>query len=182
MISRIKKALTAIPASIIEATTYLISIGEKQRAINLAKHAAKKKIETITIDVKKEVEKLTKERDAFFVALFAFAAPRKVELTKKARSIKTDKGVFGWRWTTPAVDIQEGKTDEDIIALLQKKGLTKYVRVLYEIDREALLRDEPEVTGVTYTQRDEFFAKPKLAREEGRAEELVRTETETIDI
>jgi phage host-nuclease inhibitor protein Gam len=82
--------------------------------------------------------------------------------------------------SNPYVELEEGKDDTDIIATLKKKGLTNYIRVTEELDREALLRDRPTVPHVSYVNRDEFFAKPKLSKEEGRAEELV-CNTETID-
>ncbi len=174
--ARIKKSLTVIPASIQEATSFLISIGEKQREINRVKRETKAAVDTLKSKADEKVSALTKDRDAFFVALFAFAAPKKAELTQDARSQKTAAGTFGWRWTTPMVDIVEGKTDQDIIATLKRKGLTTYIRVVEELDREAMLRDRPEVSGVSYTQRDEFFAKPKMKKGEGSAEELVKTD------
>ncbi len=180
MITRIKKSLAYVPASLLEATSFLVSIGQKQREINRLKREAKQKVEAINLATKKSVDELTKERDTFFTALFAFASPRKAELTKVTRSQKTNAGTFGWRFTTPYVDIAEGKSDQDIIATLKKAGLTDYIRVIEEVDREAMLRDRPEVKGVSYSNRDEFFAKPKLAKEDGRAEELVKTEA--IDV
>lgn len=177
MITRIKKSLANVPASLQEATSFLISIGQKQREINRVKRDAKQKVEAINTEAKKSIEELTRERDMFFTALFAFASPRKKELTKVTRSQKTSAGTFGWRFTTPYVDIAEGKSDQDIIVALKKAGLNDYIRVIEEVDREAMLRDRPELKGVSYSQRDEFFAKPKLPKEDGRAEELVKTET-----
>lgn len=182
MITRIKKSLTHVPASIAEAASYLRLIGEKQRAINKAKRDTKKRVEELQLALKQEVEALTKERDNFFVALFAFASPRKTELTRETRSQKTAAGTFGWRWNTPYVELKEGKNDQAIIATLKSKGLFKYIRVTEELDREALLVDRPVVPGVAYMQRDEFFAKPKLSKDEGRAEELVKEGTEAIDV
>lgn len=176
MTTRIKKSLTQVPASLFEATSFLVSVGLKQRAINIAKRDAKVKIEAINAELKKVVEGHTIERDTFFNALFAFASARKEELTKVLRSQKTSAGTFGWRWTTPYVELSTGKSDEDIIATLKSEGLAKYVRVIEEIDREALLRDRPLVKGISYVNRDEFFAKPKLAKVDGSAVELVKTE------
>lgn len=176
VIARIKKTLSYVPASLTEAMTFLTSIGMKQREINRVKREAKQKVEKINNDAKDSVKKLTKERDAFFNALFSFASSRKEELTKVNRSQKGEAGTFGWRWTTPYVDIREGLSDQDIIENLKKTGQSAYIRIVEELDREAMLRDRPTVSGVSYTQRDEFFAKPKLAQEDGRAEELVKTE------
>ena len=181
--TRIKKTLTAIPASIKEAMGFLASIGDKQREINKIKHETKKKIERLNAEAKQKIEGLTKDRDNFFTALFAFASPRKEELTRVTRSQKTEAGTFGWRWTTPYVELAKGLTDEDVISTLKKNGLTEYIRVIEEVDREAMLRDQPKVSGVSYMQRDEFFAKPRMTKEAGRAEELVRQgETEAIDV
>lgn len=177
MIKRLKKTLTAIPASVAEAATYIVSIGEKQKEINRIKRDTKKAVDV----AKKTIEGLAKERNQFFVALFGFAQPRKAELTKDVRTQKTFAGTFGWRWTTPYVDLKEGKSDQDIIAALKRDGLTQYIRTTFELDREAMLRDRPKVAGITYSQRDEFFAKPKLGKGDGRAEELVKI-TEAIDV
>lgn len=182
MINRIKKSFTAIPASVTEAAHFLVSIGNSQREINRIKRETKAKVAKLNADAKKDLDTLTKDRNAFFTALFAFAQPRKADLTKVTRSTKTDAGTFGWRWTTPYVELGVGKTDEHIIALLKRTGNTKYVRVIEELDREAMLRDRPVVAGVEYMQRDEFFAKPTLKKGEGRAEELVKEETEATDV
>lgn len=180
MIKRLKKTFTAIPASVAEAAQYLLSIGSQQREINKIKRETKAEVDKLNAEANKKIEVLKKERDTFFTALFAFAQPRQAELTVSARSVKTDAGTFGWRWTTPMVEIAEGKTDQDIIKTLKRIGLSDYIRVIEEVDREALLRDRPTVPNVSYTQRDEFFAKPKMAKEDGRAEELSKI-TEAID-
>lgn len=182
MATRIKKSFTYVPSSLTEAVAFLFSIGEKQRLINRIKRETKIKVEEITSEAKKKVEEVVKERDTFFVALFAFASSKKADLTRITRSQKTPEGTFGWRWTTPYVEVKEGESDENIIAILKGKAMTQYIRVVEELDREALLRDRPDVPGIAYLQRDEFFAKPKLKREEGSAEELVKTVTEAIDV
>lgn len=182
MATRIKKSFTYVPSSLAEAVTFLLSIGEKQREINRIKRETKTKVEEITSLAKKRIEGVAKERDTFFVALFTFASSKKAELTSVTRSQKTPEGNFGWRWTTPYVEVKEGKSDENIITILKEKGMTQYIRTVEELDREALLRDKPEVPGISYLQRDEFFAKPKLKKEEGSAEELVKNETEAIDV
>ena len=183
MITRIKKTLTAIPASIAEASRFLVAMGEKQREINRINADLKEKVVELEADAKKKLEPLTISRDSLFIALFAFASPRKDELTVVTRSTKTSTGIFGWRWTTPFVRIEEGANEVQIIELLKSMGLGEYVRVIEEIDREALLREKPFVPGVSYLRRDEFFAKPKLAKGEGGSKEFSKEErTVAIDI
>lgn len=184
--TRLKKSFTAIPQSVAHAAAFLLSIGKEQKKINLAKKRAKEEIDKIKKNLEIELQPYTKERDTFFTALYAFAQRNKEELTAILRSVKTSEGTFGWRWTPPYVEVEEGGDDESIIAYLRSHGLNGYVRVKYEIDREALLRDRPDIPGISYQSREEFFAKPKLiAKTDGNAEELfkeVETETEAIDV
>lgn len=181
MINRIKKSLTAIPASILEAATYLLSIGETQKEINRIKRDAANKVRAINAEAEAKVLLLKKDRDVSFFALYAFAASKRDELTKKSRSVATASGRFGWRWTPPAVALAEGVSEEEVITLLESAGMGDYVRTMKEIDREALLRNRPDVPGIEYVQREEFFAKPKMTKEDGRAEELVKS-TEAVDL
>lgn len=184
MISRIKKSLTALPATLGEAISYLSNIGRTQIAINKANADAKGEIAGIKARLEKELAPLIKERDAYFTGLYAFAQAKRVDLTKLARSVRLASGVFGWRWTPPYVEVTHKGGEEAVITYLRKAGMEKYLRVTYELDREAMLVDHPKVPGVEYSQREEFFAKPKLAKAEGRSNELKQDtgETQAIDV
>ncbi len=187
-INRLKKSFTAVPQSVIHAAHYLLSIGQEQKKINLAKKKAKEAIDKIKSDLEVELTPLVKERDTFFTALYTFAQGKKGELTAKLRSVKTEQGTFGWRFTPPYVELDEGEDDASVVAYLRAHNMTKYVRVKYELDREALLSDRPDVPGVSYLSREEFFAKPKLiSKVDGSAEELSialpdEGKTEAIDV
>lgn len=167
MTTRIKKSLTAVPETIAAAASYLASIAKKQHEINKLSREAKAAVTQIEQNLKAEVSKLERERDTFFNNLFAFAKPIQQELTKRARSIKTIAGTFGWRWTTPRVELT-GSEEALIKRLLANLELSQYVRVSYALDKEAMLAERPEIAGVTYTQREEFFATPKMPKGEGR--------------
>lgn len=184
MSTRIKKSLTYVPASLSEAVGFLVSIGKKQIEINKARREARAKIDKINKNTQEKVQKLTVDRDNFFNALFSFASANKADLTKVTRSQKTAAGVFGWRWTTPYVDITEGVSDAVIIARLKAQGLPQYIRIVEQLDREAMLRDHPEVEDVAYSNRDEFFAKPTLVKKDGQGVELSceATITEAVDV
>jgi hypothetical protein len=60
--------------------------------------------------------------------------------------------------------------------MLRDESLAGYVRVTYELNREAMLADRPEIDGASYTQREEFFVTPKLPKGAGK------TETVAIDV
>ena len=154
MNDRIKKSLTEIPATLTAVASYVRSIAQKQMTINKLKSETAAKVKKINDETKTKVDELSLERDSFFNAIFAFAKPKQSELTEKARTVKLVTGEFGWRWTTPKVDTEKTLTDAVLIARLQANPETeKYVRVIYEIDREAMLRDKPVVVGVAYRSR-----------------------------
>lgn len=178
-VQRIKKAFTNIPATLQDVVGFITTIAEKQRAINTLKKEAKTKVDAINSQLTKDVAPLKLDRDTFFTALFAFAQPRKLALTATARCVVLASGTFGWRWTPPAVLIRNGLSETDVVNYLEKHDLLDYVRVVKEVNREALLRDRPVLPVIAYTQREEFFAKPALKRGEGSAEELI---TEAIDV
>lgn len=178
-VSRVKKSFTNIPQTFKEVADFIKEIATAQRAINVAKKKAKKQIDAIKADLEKELLVLKNERDTYFNALFAFAKPRQAELTRDARSVALPTGTFGWRWTPPAVVFNTDKTEAEMVKYLEQKGLQQYVRVLKEVNREQLLKDKPKLKLISYEQREEFFAKPKLKRGEGSAEEL---RTEAIDV
>lgn len=185
MITRLKKIFTAIPESVIQTGAYLLAIGSEQKNINAAKKKAKAAILKIEEDLKAEIAPFIKDRDTFFTALYAFAQGRKGELTTKMRSVKTDEGTFGWRWTPPAVVVVPRFSEQDALLWLHQHNMHSYVTTTYSLNRELLLKERPDIACVTYVSREEFFAKPKLiAKIEGNAEELsaeIRGETEAID-
>ena len=155
MITRIKKSLTYIPSSLSEAIAYLTSIGSKQRDINSVRSEAKAKIEAINADAKKTIEVLTKDRDAFFTSLFTFSSAHKKELTKDTRSQKTSEGTFGWRWTTPYVDIAEGVSDEKVLLITFVSLRSSIVRPCFAIDLKCLVFLTLSVTNSSQNQNSQ---------------------------
>lgn len=179
VIGRIKKVFTKIPESLGEVVSFIAKLAAYQREINALRREAKQKIEAINLELKQNLIMPTYRRDACFNALFAFAQPRKEALTEDARSVTLENGTFGWRFTPPAVIVTNGMSDTDLVSYFERRDLSEYVRVVKEVNREALLRDKPTLPMVRYLSREEFFAKPKLLRGEGSAEELA---TEAIDL
>ena len=81
--------------------------------------------------------------------------------------------MFGWRLTPPRVETD--LTDEEAITLLKETDNEAYIRIIEEIDRQALLAERPVIEGIDYVQDDEFFVIPKL---EGKKK---KTFTHSID-
>ena len=158
-VTRIKKTDTIVPRSLEGAELLMKSLGNTQDEINVIEKDLKEKIEALKAEALKKLQPLTVKRDAKINALFTFADPRKAELTRELRSVTLASGVFGWRLTTPRVETAQG--DEETIVLLKSTGNVEFVRVIEEVDRQALLAKKPIVPGIAYVQDDEFFVVPK---------------------
>ncbi len=158
-VNRIKKTNTQVPKNLKEVNSLLGKIGNTQDEINELEKELKVKIDKLKASAAKKISPLIVRRDNQINSLFAFASPRKAELTEKVRSIVLGFGTFGWRLTTPRVEVTG--TDEEMIATLEKTGYEDYVRIIKEIDRQELLLDRPIVKGISYVQSDEFFVIPK---------------------
>jgi phage host-nuclease inhibitor protein Gam len=158
-VNRIKKIRTAVPTSLNQAEALIGKIGQTQDAVNEIEKDFQEKIAKLKAEAEKKLQPLVQERANDVSALFAFANPRKDDLTRNARTVKLGSGAFGWRWTTPRVETSG--SDEEMIAWLKKTGNDTFVRVIEEIDRQALLAERPIVPGISYVQDDEFFVVPK---------------------
>lgn len=160
-VTRIKKTDAEVPATMIAAGVLLGKLGKTQDSINEIEKELKARMALLKAEAEKRLRPLVTVRDRQVNALFAFANPRKVELTMEKRTIVLSTGSFGWRLTTPRVETE--KSDEEIIALLKKLERFEYVRTKEEVDREALLAGRPIIDGISYEQHDEFFVVPKQA-------------------
>ena len=157
-ITRIKKSQTNVPRTIAQANVLLGKLGNTQDEINVIEKDLRDKIAALNAEAEKKLQPLTVQRDVQINAMFTFADPRKVVLTKEARTITLSSGVFGWRMTTPRVETD--RSDEETIALLKRTKNAEFVRIIEEVDRQALLAKRPVIAGITYVQDDEFFVVP----------------------
>jgi len=161
-IARLKKSKTRVPGTLRQVDVLLTDLGQTQDAISEIERELKNKIKKIKAETLKRLQPLTISRDAQLNALFTFANPRKAELTQKLRTIVLKSGTFGWRLTTPRVESE--LSDEEIIALFKRTGNEDFIRIIEEVDREGLLKEQPFITGIKYAQSDEFFVVPKQKR------------------
>jgi phage host-nuclease inhibitor protein Gam len=158
-VTRIKKSQTSVPVSLFQADALLAKLGQTQDAINEVEKDLAKKIAEIKAKAAKKLRPLTVERSNQINALFTFANPRKAELTREVRSTVLGNGTFGWRWTTPRVEL--AKSDAETIDFLKYIKEVSFIRVVEEVDRQALLAERPVIAGISYVQDDEFFVVPK---------------------
>jgi phage host-nuclease inhibitor protein Gam len=113
----------------------------------------------------KEVAPLAVELRQKTTQIELFAESNRASLVgEEKKSIVLPAGEFGWRFTPPKITFGKGGAKK-VLALLQSLRLKEYIRTTYEVDREALLRDRPQVKGVKYTQDELFYIKPHTEKE-----------------
>lgn len=156
--------LVFVPETIPEANDLLVKLGQYERelaaiALNLeASVAEAKKV------AEAAAEPLETIHAATVKALEKFATrERKALLLDSKKSVVLLGGEFGWRTTPSKVTIAKAAAG-DIVDNLKALGLTRYLRVTTEVDREALLKDRPAIAGVRYTQSEKFYVKPNTER------------------
>ncbi|TAK96527.1 hypothetical protein EPO05_01545 [Patescibacteria group bacterium] len=158
-VTRIKKSLTFVPRSLSQANTLLGELGATQDTINEIEKALADEIRAIKAKVAKKLGSLVVIRDTQLNSLFAYANQNKGVLTEDRRSIQLTSGTFGWRWSTPRVEIDG--TDAETIEMLKETDNERYIRIIEEVNRQLLLEEKPAIDGISYEQDEEFFAVPK---------------------
>ncbi len=160
-----RPVLTQTITSLAEANDILARIGAYEREIEIVKNELEASVasmrevaNTEIAPVEKEVERLTKS-----LQIFA-DQHRSTLLVGDKKSVVLPGGEFGWRLPPTKVTYGKGGA-EQAIKNLTAMNLTQYLRYTAEVDREALLKDRPQVSGVKYTQKEGFYVKPESGKE-----------------
>jgi phage host-nuclease inhibitor protein Gam len=149
-----------VPNTLAEANVLLMKLGEYER--DLAATALT--LEAAIAGAKEAANQIAGPIEAVYAAtekaLLAYATrERKSLLPGSKKSVILPGGEFGWRTTPGKVSISKVAA-ESIVDNLKSLGLTKYLRVTTEVDREALLKDRPTLSGVRYAKTEKFYVKP----------------------
>lgn len=158
-VTRIKKSLTFVPRSLSQADTLLGELGQSQDSINAIEKELADTISALKAKTAEKLGPIAVLRDSQLNSLFAFANQNKGILTQDRRTIKLASGSFGWRWSTPRVEIDG--SDIQAIELLKETDNERYIRIVEEVNRQLLLEEQPMIDGISYEQDEEFFAVPK---------------------
>lgn len=157
--TRIKQNAMVVPQNLTEANRAVKAIGVEQRAIDAAVRACEAEIAKLKEKLEAKIAPHLEKRKVHFDGLFAYASVHKAELTVESKTVVLTAGKFLWRYTPPAVLVED---DQKMIDKLKGLDLSDYVRTIEELDREALLRDRTtlKVAGLSFTQREEFVVVP----------------------
>lgn len=173
-----KAVAIAVPSSQAEAEQLLADIGRLQRQV--VKTEAE--MNDVLISIKDKFEKLAQplneQIETKFQALHFWAEANRHELLKgKLKTVRLSTGELLWRNTPPAVKFKKGVKVDAIVAALKAAKLNDLVRVVEEVNKEAILAEPDRVKGIAVIEiksREEFVAKPFESQIE-RAEAVKKT-------
>jgi phage host-nuclease inhibitor protein Gam len=159
-----KVSLVLVTSSLAEASELMIKIGCLERELATLSTDLEATIAAARTQINTIAGPIEKKRDEYLKSLKDFATKnRRTLLAEDKKSLTLPGGEFGWRTTPTKVTYSKGDA-EQAIKNLQSLNLTAYLRILTEVDREALLRDRPAVSGIRYTQTEKFYVKPESTK------------------
>ena len=162
MAPRIKTPAVPVPQTADKFEEMAVLLGEISREIDGLAADAASLIATVKLTTKKATEGLTKQANALWGAISAYAEAHRIELLPKDRkSVSIAAGTIGWRTSTPAIQI-DGDEDE-IITRMEAAGLHRFLRETVVIDKAALLAEPAiakTIAGLSIVQVESLFFKP----------------------
>lgn len=173
MFDRIKKSTAVVVNSVRGAFAQLSKMGQGQQRLIALIAKRESAIEKVKSKFATQIEKAENQQRVAFEKIYDFVNRNKATFSVPgSRSRTGDCGHFGIRSTTPKVELNDGVDESVLIKSMLKGANQKYVRITYSLDREAMLKDRPDIKGVTYSQHDEIFAKPAIPKESGKSKTL----------
>ena len=151
-----------VPQDDDEANAAIARIGEIEREMKRIAADRDDELARIKDTYDQRLKPLKEEREALVSGLETWAATRRKALTKgRTKTVRFPAGEFGWRLRPPRVTVSR---KIDVIAELEVRGLERFIRVVKEVNREAI-REEPQavadVPGITVgSAGEDFWVKP----------------------
>lgn len=159
-----KNPLFPVPSTLAEVNALLFQIGECERNLSDIKTNLEADVAKARSYAETAAAPIEEAHKRYLKALETYAnANRKTLLVGERKSVVLTGGEFGWRLPPTKVTFAKGGA-EQVIKNLEAMELTQYLRYQTEVDREALLRDRPAVSGVKYSQKEGFFVKPDSSK------------------
>ncbi len=159
-----RPALTMVIASLAEANTVLVKIGELDREMETVKTELEASMAQMREVANTEIAPMEAERERLEKSLEIFAKQHRTTLlVDEKKSVVLPGGEFGWRLPPTKVVLTGG--EKKAIETLTALDLKQYLRFNPEVNREALLEHRPAIEGVRYSQKENFYVKPETGRE-----------------
>lgn len=158
----VKKNVVVVPKNQNEANKLVTSIGVNQRKIEVINQRVNQRIEKIKAEAAEKAGLISDEINEDVEGLFAYAEAHRDDLTNsgKTKTVKLPNGELSWRTTPPSVSV---RGIQATIEIFEKLGLSQFIRIKKEVDKEAILRERvlvKGIKGIAISQKEEFVVKP----------------------
>ena len=122
----IKRSDSHVPTSVEELDRWVGLIGTAQSQVDTLEAAAESEIRAIRERLRKETKKAREGRNSLMTGIFTFASANRAGLTGDGKTVRLTNGSISWRWTPPAVSIDD---DAEFLELLHRRGLDEFIRL-----------------------------------------------------
>lgn len=159
MATRLKsKATVAVPQTKGECAAYIKLLGDLQREFERLRADMNDRIATITKEAQPRLEDLSTRIQVLQDGVQRYCEANREELCPKgSKTAQLVTGEVSWRQRPPSVVI---RGLDSVLETLQRMGLTRFIRIKTEPNKEAML-NEPEslrgIAGISITTGVEDF-------------------------
>jgi phage host-nuclease inhibitor protein Gam len=163
MSGRVKtEAARWVPQTREEVTDAIAEIGALQRDLQDLQVRMNDELSAVKLSYEREAEGPALRIDALKAGVQIWCDANRRELTHgdKTKTAHLGSGEVSWHLTPPRVTIRAADV---VMEDLRRRGLTRFIRTVDEINKEAILADKDAVAGVkgiTISQKEEFIIKP----------------------
>jgi phage host-nuclease inhibitor protein Gam len=144
---RTRKPAAAVPQEFAVADRAVAELGRTRREIARLETEMNEGLALLKAGYERQAEPLLAREAVLLAGIEAYCAANRDRLTNggKVKTIPFTSGSAKWRMRPPGVTI---RAIEATIARLKEAGLTRFLRVKEEINREAILADPAAVAGI----------------------------------
>ncbi|AKH36877.1 MULTISPECIES: host-nuclease inhibitor Gam family protein [Nitrosomonas] len=147
-VTRLKtKAQAYVPQTRDEAAADIRKIGDLQRQLIRATTEMNDAIAHITQNFQPRLDAISAQLKTLQEGVQGYCEAHRLELTdgSKVKTANLITGEVQWRQRPPSVSI---RGSENVIEMLKRLGLVRFVRTKEEVNKEAILNEPDEVRGV----------------------------------
>ena len=157
--AKIKAVATIIACQSLEQVQdFIRHIGDKNREVIRLQAKMNDEVAAITNGYTESINGLKQEIEQMTGAVEIWCAANRTKILEKGlKTANLITGEVSWRFSPPSVSLRK---IEDVLASFKEKGLTQFIRVKEEVNKEAILADPlavKDVAGVTIKSGQEFF-------------------------
>ncbi len=162
------RQVISVPHNVGELGVWVGRAGDLQRELDATKLRFDRRLAKLKDAYTASIETASDELKVTVDGIASFSEAHRMDLTQNdtVKTVDVGTGVISWRVAPPRVVL---RNVEGVLSTLLRKGLSQFIRVTREVNREAILAD-PEaaelVPGVSVEQSEFFTVKPaSLGRE-----------------